>query len=205
MNERRAPERVATSRRGRDVSAVMRGVPSGDRTQVEAARLLRKSVRPVRRRQRRMEADGDAAVVHGLRGRPSNYRRAATPRARVLRACRATRLGVGPTFAVEKLAGDGRTVGAETLRRGLPADGRWGRKRHPRRSCSGEPVRVDASIRDWLGGRGETAVPIAAIDDATGRRPTRTSRPSSGGRCGNGSARGPRAKGRVERSFGTGG
>ena len=165
------------SRRERDVLAVMRGVASGGRTQVEAARLLKRSVRQIRRLQRNLEADGDAAVVHGLRGRPSNHRHEATLRARVRRTYRAKYLGFGPAFAAEKLADDGLVVGVETLRRWPLAEGLWERKRHrdphrarrPRRSRFGELVQMDASIHDWLEGRGETVVLVAIIDDATSR------------------------------------
>lgn len=165
------------SRRERDVLAVMRGVLSGERTQVEAARLLKRSVRHIRRLQRAMEADGDAALVHGLRGRPSNHRHDPTLRTRVLRAYRARYLGFGPTFAAEKLADDGLAVGVETLRQWLVADGLWTRRRHrdphrsrrPRRGGFGELVQMDTSIHDWLEGRGEEVVLIAMIDDATSR------------------------------------
>jgi Helix-turn-helix domain len=177
MNGLQAPERVPMSRRERDVLTVMRSVLSGERTQVEAARLLGKSVRQIRRLQRAMEADGDAALVHGLRGRPSNRRRDPTLRTRVLAAYRAQYLGFGPTFAVEKLADDGLVVGVETLRRWLLAEGLWTRRRHrdphrarrPRRRCFGELVQMDASIHDWLEGRGETVVLLTMIDDATSR------------------------------------
>ncbi|MBO0699844.1 MAG: ISNCY family transposase, partial [Zavarzinella sp.] len=65
----------------------------------------------------------------------------------------------------------------ETLRRWLLAAGLWERKRHrdphrtrrPRRACFGELVQMDASVHEWLEGRGESAVLIALIDDATGR------------------------------------
>jgi len=177
MNEVQAPDRVPMSRRERDVLAVMRGVLSGERTQAEAARLLKKSVRQVRRMQRAMEATGDAALVHGLRGRPSNRRHDPTLRTRVLAAYRRKYPDFGPTFAAEKLAGDGFHVPPETLRRWLLAEGLWTRRRHrdphrsrrPRRSCFGELVQMDASIHDWLEGRGETVVLITLIDDATGR------------------------------------
>jgi transcriptional regulator with GAF, ATPase, and Fis domain len=43
----------------RDVLRVMQGVIEGKQTQAEAARLLKRSVRQVRRLQRRLEADGD--------------------------------------------------------------------------------------------------------------------------------------------------
>ena len=177
MNEVQEPDRVPMSRRERDVLAVLRGVSSGERTQVEAARLLKKSVRQIRRMQRAMEATGDAALVHGLRGRPSNHRHDPSLRKRVLATYRREYADFGPTFAVEKLADDGSVVGVETLRRWLLAEGLWTRRRHrdphrsrrPRRGCFGEPVQMDASIHDWLEGRGETVVLITMIDDATSR------------------------------------
>ena len=67
-------DRIAMSQPERDRLAVLRGVQSGDRTQVEAARLLKLSVRQVRRLSCELKADGDGALVHGLRGRPSNHR-----------------------------------------------------------------------------------------------------------------------------------
>ena len=43
------------------------------------------------------------------------------------------------------------------------------RSRRPRRACFGELVQMDASIHDWLEGRGEGMVLIDMIDDATSR------------------------------------
>jgi hypothetical protein len=171
------PDRVAMSQRERDVLKVMQGVLDGTRTQAEAARLLKRSTRQVRRLQRRLAADGDGALVHGLRGRPSNHRAEPDLRRQVLRAYRQRYRDFGPTLASEKLAGEGLAVGAETLRRWLLAAGLWERKRQrdphrsrrPRRSCFGELVQMDASIHDWLEGRGEAPVLIAMIDDATSR------------------------------------
>ena len=67
-------DRISMSARERDVLKVMGAVLSGERTQVEAARLLSKSVRQVRRIARRLEAEGDRGVIHRLRGRSSNHR-----------------------------------------------------------------------------------------------------------------------------------
>ena len=177
MDEVQGPERVAMSQRERDVVRVVRAVMDGHRTQVEAARLLKRSVRQVRRLQHKLQAGGDAALVHGLRGRPSNHHLDPTLRRRVLRAYRARYPDFGPTLACEKLADEGLVVGVETLRRWLLADGLWTRRRHrdphrsrrPRRSCFGELVQMDASIHDWLEGRGQTVVLITMIDDATSR------------------------------------
>jgi transposase InsO family protein len=41
------------------------------------------------------------------------------------------------------------------------------RSRRPRRDCFGELVQLDASLHDWLEGRGEELVLISMIDDAT--------------------------------------
>jgi Helix-turn-helix domain len=177
MDEVQRPERVAMSQRERDVVRVIRSVLDGERTQVEAARLLKKSTRQVRRVQRKLEAGGDAALVHGLRGKPSNRHHDPSLKSRVLRAYRARYADFGPTFAREKLAEEGLHVGAETLRRWLMASGLWTRRRHrdahrsrrPRRNCFGELVQMDASIHDWLEGRGEVVVLITLIDDATSR------------------------------------
>ena len=171
-------DRIAMSQRERDRLGILRGVVSGDRTQVEAARLLKLSVRQVRRLAGELEADGDGTQVHGLRDQPSNHRHEESLRKRVLAAYRSRYAGFGPTFACEKLASEEKlTVGVETLRGWLLAEGLWERKRHrdphrsrrPRRSCVGELVQMDASIHNWLEGRGEELVLITMIDDATSR------------------------------------
>jgi hypothetical protein len=177
MIEVQDPDRVEMSQRERDVLKVMQVVLDGKRTQAEAARLLKRSVRQIRRIQRKLETDGDTALVHGLRGKPSNHQHQSTLRQQVLKAYRSRYPDFGPTLACEKLAEEKLHVGVETLRRWLLAEGLWEpkrrrdphRSRRPRRSCFGELVQMDASIHDWLEGRGETLVLITMIDDATGK------------------------------------
>src|SRR5436190_13714795 len=172
-----APDRIPMSQRERDTLKVMTPVLQGERTQVEAARLLGLSVRQVRRLQRKLQADGDAALVHGLRGKPSNRRLQPELRQQVLAAYRADFADFGPTFASEKLAERGLHVSPDTLRRWLIAEGLWQRRRQrephrsrrPRRACFGELVQIDASIHDWLEGRGDELVLVSMIDDATSR------------------------------------
>ena len=172
-----AKDRIAMSQNERDVLKVMEAVVAGKRTGVEAARLLGRSVRQVRRLRRRLEAEGDAAVVHGLRGKPSNRAKAAKVRKKVLGLYRKRYADFGPTLASEKLAADGCAVCPETLRRWLLSEGLWQRKRRrdehrrrrPRRECFGELVQMDTSIHEWLEGRGEGMVLTAMIDDATNR------------------------------------
>src|SRR2546426_6147137 len=95
-------DRIEMSQRERDVLKVMALVMKGQRTQVEAARLLKRSVRQVRRIQRRMSQEGDRAVVHRLRGRPSNRQLDPSLKRRALELYRRKYLGFGPTLAAEK-------------------------------------------------------------------------------------------------------
>lgn len=169
--------RIDMSQQERDVLKVMSAVLTGERTQAEAARLLRKSERQVRRLQRRLEAQGDAGVVHRLRGRPSNRQLDMALRAQALEVYRRELSDFGPTLASEELAERGVDVSADTLRRWLTAEGLWTqsrrraahRSRRPRRDCFGELVQMDASLHDWLEGRGEGMVLVSMIDDATNR------------------------------------
>jgi hypothetical protein len=170
-------DRIAMSQRERDLLKVMGPVLQGQRTQGEAARLAGLSVRQIRRIQRKLEAQGDAALVHGLRGKPSNRRFEAGFRRKVVAAYRQRYSGFGPTFACEKLAELGLALSPDTLRRWLIEEGLWQRRRRreshrsrrPRRSCFGELVQMDASVHDWLEGRGEELVLLSMIDDATSR------------------------------------
>src|SRR5262245_43496411 len=125
------------NQRERDILTIMRPVLEGQRTQAEAGRLLGLSARQVRRLQRRLEAEGDRAVVHRLRGRPSNRKAKGGLREAALAAYRTRYAGFGPTLACEKLAEHERlAVGRETLRRWLLEAGLWQprRARGPHRS-----------------------------------------------------------------------
>ena len=165
------------SQRERDVIKVMEEVLAGERTQVEAGRLLERSVRQVRRIQRRLKAEGDRGVVHRLRGRASNRRTEAASRRKVVEVYQREYEGFGPTLASEKLGERGLAVVAETLRRWLIQEQVWTprrqrdrhRSRRPRRACYGELVQVDGSPHAWLEGRGSAMVLLVMIDDATSR------------------------------------
>jgi len=168
-------DRITVSQRERDVLKIMHPVLQGKRTQQEAAELLGLGVRQIRRIQRKLEAGGDAAIIHGLRGRPSNHQPDPDLKRAACAAYRERYGDFGPTFASEKLAEEGLVVCPQTLRRWLIEEGLWQRQRRrelhrsrrPRRACFGELVQMDASIHDWLEGRGEEIVLISMIDDAT--------------------------------------
>jgi len=173
MNE----DRMAMSQQERDRLKVMSLVLSGQRTQAEAARLLQRSIRQIRRLQRRLEDQGDCAVIHKLRGRPSNNHKAEPLRQQALEAYRREYSDFGPTLAAEKLAERGLAVCDETLRLWLLAEGLWRprrkrdkhRRRRRRRECFGELTQADGSPHDWLEGRGEPMDLLVMIDDATSK------------------------------------
>ena len=168
-------DRIAMSQKERDVLKILHGVLPGERSQAQAARLLGLSTRQVRRIQHKLRSQGDQALVHGLRGRPSNHRLDPALRRAALEAYRRRYADFGPTLASEKLAEQGLAVCPQTLRRWLVEEGLWQRRRRrdphrsrrPRRECFGELVQMDASEHDWLEGRGEAMVLISMIDDAT--------------------------------------
>jgi transposase len=174
---REESEWIEMSQWERDRLKVLYGVVQGERPQKEAARLLRLSVRQVRRLVRRIESAGDQGLIHRLRGRPSNRGLEKELRQKVLAEYQRCYADFGPTLASEKLAEQGLVVSHDTLRRWLMAAGLWQRQRkrdkhrqrRARRECFGELVQMDTSIHDWLEGRGETMVLIAMIDDATSR------------------------------------
>ena len=149
-------------------------------TQREAAEELKISVRQVKRLLYRMKKHGDKAVVHGLRGKPSNRKideKMAEEAVRILSA--PVYEGFGPTLASEYLEKKhGIKASKETVRKWMICGRLWRRKKakvkqahpwRPRRSRFGELVQWDTSEHDWLEGRGEKIYLIAMIDDATSR------------------------------------
>ena len=170
-------DRIEMSQQERDRLKVMSQVLSGKRKQAEAARLLRRSVRQIRRLQHRLEDEGDYGVIHRLRGRPSNNRKDEGFRRQVIDLYREDYPDFGPTLAAEKLAKQGLEICDETLRLWLISAKLWKpkrkrdkhRRRRPRRECLGELVQADGSHHDWLEGRGPWMVLLVMIDDATSK------------------------------------
>ncbi len=149
-------------------------------TQKEAGEELGITERQVRRLLRQLKKRGDKAVVHALRGLPSNRRIEETERSRAVRILsQPVYRGFGPTLAAEYLNDKhDKEVGRETVRQWMIAAKLWRaqpqqvEKAHqwrPRRSRFGDLVQWDTSIHAWLEGRGEEMVLINMIDDATSR------------------------------------
>jgi hypothetical protein len=155
----------------------MRGVKAEELSLVEAAEVLGLSYRQTRRVWRRYQADGDAGLVHRLRGQPGKRRKPAKLRARIMARVAQRYPDFGPTLAAEYLAKDGMAVDHETLRRWLLAEGkrtvRRRRQRHrqwrERKPCFGAMVQMDGSHHDWFEGRREKCVLMVMVDDATNR------------------------------------
>src|SRR3989338_6777503 len=85
--------------------------------QRQAAALLGRSVRQIRRLVRRIRREGPGGIGHRLRGRRSNRRHTDTLQQRVLALYQARYADFGPTLACEKLAERHRLVGGRAARR----------------------------------------------------------------------------------------
>jgi hypothetical protein len=149
-------------------------------TQKQAGEELGLSVRHVKRLVYALKKRGDKAVIHGLRGKPSNQRMAQSVQEEAMLILSADLYkGFGPALASEYLADKHDIeVSKETLRQWMIRAKLWRAKEQkvkavhlwrPRRSRFGELVQWDTSEHDWLEGRGEKLYLIALIDDATSR------------------------------------
>src|SRR5713226_5824218 len=144
-----------------------------------AAGLLCLSVRQVKRLKRRMREDGEAALAHANRGRPSPRRLPDAVRQRIVQLARGTYAGFNDHHLCEKLVErDGFSLSRETLRRLLRQHGLGSprkrrapahRQRRLRSAQLAELVQLDGSPHDWLEGRGPLLTALGMQDDATGK------------------------------------
>lgn len=172
---------LTLSQRERDRLAVLHQVKRGLMTASRGAELVGVGARHFRRLRRAWGREGDGAVVHGLRGRPSNRALPAELRAWALERARDPLYhDFGPTLLAEHLGRDPAapgTVQAPTLRLWMIADGLWKpspkRARHrrarPRRAALGELTQWDSSDHAWFEDRGPRCTLIQMHDDATNR------------------------------------
>jgi transposase len=171
-------ERIGMSQQERDWLDWLKRAKDGGMTQVKVAQKMGVSDRWVRTLLKRMEKQGDAVVVHGLRGRASNRKLTAEVQAQTMEILKQPLWhDFGPTFAAEQLAKLHQLeISKETLRAWMIEAGLWkpgSRKTQelhcwrPRRSAFGELVQWDTSEHDWLEGRGPVRYLVRLIDDAT--------------------------------------
>ena len=162
----------------RDRLEVLVQVKEGQLRQSHGAELLGITDRQLRRSMRRWEEEGDAGLIHRSRGRRSNRGIEEGTRRRAVKLIGEHYADFGPTLASETLLErDGIAVSRETVRQWMVDGGLWQTKRRrvkhrqwrERRACFGELVQMDTSEHDWFEGRGEKAVLINLIDDATSR------------------------------------
>lgn len=167
---------LTLSEKERERLWVLKARAAGRLRAKEAAERLSVTERQLRRLMKALVAHGDVAAVHGLKGRPGNRAFPRKLREKVNRLHERMYADYRPTLFTERLLErHGIEVSRETVRNWLMASGRWKprrskRERHPwreRRARFGELVQLDSSIHDWFEGRGEKAVLVAAIDDAT--------------------------------------
>src|SRR5271169_6744133 len=171
-------ERITLSQRERDRLKVLHEVKQKHLSQVAAAERLKVTDRQVRRMLLRIRERGDGALVHGLRGRPSNRKLAARLEQKILARLRQRYADFGPTLAAEHLAQEGFPVSRETLRKWMTQAALWRPRSQrvkavhvwrERRASFGELVMQDSSPYRWLEERGPACQLIALIDDATSR------------------------------------
>jgi len=164
----------------RDRLVALRKVKKKLITQREAAEELGLSIRQVKRLLQALKKRGDKAVIHGLRGRPSNHHLDEEVRQSAIAILRQeVYRGFKPTLASEYLAKKHAiAVSRETVRQWMRAAGLWRSEKQKiqevhlfraRRERCGELVQWDTSEHDWLEGRGPRIYLIAMIDDATSR------------------------------------
>src|SRR6201984_3423150 len=171
-------ERIALSQRERDRLKVLYEIQQKHLTQVAAAQRLKISDRQVRRMLLRLRERGDGALVHGLRGRPSNRRLPTRLEKKILARLQQRYADFGPTLAAEHLAQEGFPVSRETLRKWMTKAALWCPRSQrvktvhvwrERKASFGELVMQDSSPFRWLEDRGPACQLIAVIDDATSR------------------------------------
>ena len=171
-------ETLMMSRDERKRMTIMIGVKRQELTQVQAAQLLGLGYRQIKRVWRRYQAEGDAGLVHRLRGQPGLRHKPPNLRRQVLaRAAEERYADFGPTLLAEELAKEGLVVDHDTVRRWLLAAGqrtvRRRRQKHrqwrERKPCFGALVQLDGSHHDWFEGRRAKCVLMVMVDDATNR------------------------------------
>lgn len=157
--------------------SVIHSVISGHITQQEAANVLGLCRQQVARITAKVKKEGDIALMHKSRGRPSHRAIDPSVKDNILGLCNTTYKGFGPTFAAEKLFEiDKIYIHPDTLRkwfieasvdykkRKAPKHRSW----RPRRDCFGHMVQMDGSHHRWLEDRAPECVLMGYIDDATG-------------------------------------
>lgn len=147
-------------------------------TQGKAGEILELCRQQVNRLCQKIKGKGDRAIIHGLRGRPSNHQLSAELIEKAREKLKEKYPDFGPTFAAEKLLEiEGIKLSDETVRHLMIKLDLWKEKKRrashrewrERKDCFGEMIQMDGSDHDWFEGRGDKCILLASIDDATSR------------------------------------
>src|SRR5713101_4372733 len=157
--------------------AVISACIKGEVACARAAELLCLSVRQIKRLKKRLREDGETALAHASRGRPSPRRLPVRTRDRILHLARTRYVGFNDHHLCEKLREvEGCSLGRETLRRLLRQNGLGSpkkrrapthRQRRLARAREGEMLLLDGSLHRWLEDRGPQLTLLGFLDDAT--------------------------------------
>ena len=147
--------------------------------QKQAAGILKKSVRQIKRLFKAYKAKGAKGLISARRGKPSNHRLDEQVERRALDLLKEKYEDFGPTLAHEKLTEVHQLkLSRESVRRIMIAEGMWKPKRakkpsahqmRERRACFGELVQIDGSDHAWFEEREPKCTLLVYIDDATGQ------------------------------------
>jgi len=175
-------ERVSLNMREQQRVMVLNRIVSGELTGNEAARLMGRSVRQVRRLLAAYRKDGVAAIAHGNRSRRPVHALGEAVRQRVVTLAQGRYLGVNHHHLQELLVEREQlrlsrssvwrilsTAGVPSPKRRRQPQHRCRRERYPQ---EGMLLQIDGSRHDWLEGRGPSLTLVGAIDDATGIVPS---------------------------------
>jgi len=169
---------LTMSNREIDRLGVLNNVIAGKLTRNEAGSQLDLCERQIGRLCKKVREKGNAGIIHGLRGKPSNHQIEPGLLEEAMKLVKSKYSDFGPTFALEKLEElHGIRLSVFVLRKAMIKEGLRRAKKYkpshrewrPRRSCVGELVQLDGSEHDWFEGRGPKCALLVFIDDATSR------------------------------------
>jgi len=142
----------------------------------QAGRILKLTVRQIRRLKKKVRDHGIKGLMHGHRGQPSNRGVPDEEKQRIINLLHEHYFDFGPTLAAEKLderhkikrdPGTIRSIMiAEELWKPRQKKAEQHREWRQRKANKGEMIQYDGSYECWFEDRGEKCCLLASIDDA---------------------------------------
>jgi transposase len=169
---------LTMSTKERDRLKIIQRIDTGPLIYTEAAELMNISERHLYRILDRYRTDGDAGLIHKLRGQTSNRGFAPEIRNRIIDLYREKYSDYGPTYFSEMVYADlDIHLNDETIRKWLLREGLWKRtrkgrkhrKKRPRHAAIGALIQLDGSHHKWFEDRAPECCLIVFIDDASGQ------------------------------------